>query len=254
MEAVAVGPSWGVELLRDRFLDVVHRLAVAGGRMELSPSLLSQACVEVLPGVEGAGISMAQKALRVPLGWSNDDVGTAERLQTTLGDGPCLSAMHTNAPLVADAAVAARQWPVYFDDLVRLTPYRSVASFPLRGDDGSPFGALDLYASATALDPTLPLPGVVDAVARAIAMVVSGAFAQLYDDDAHVPAWLQADPAVDRMSVWTAVGMLMASTGQTDADALATLRAWAYSHGRTLDEVAGSVVEREIPIATILVD
>ena len=241
-------------MLRDRFLDAVHRLAVAGSRMELSPSLLSRACVEVLPGVEGAGGSMAQKALRVPLGWSGDDVGTAERLQTTLGDGPCLTAMHTGAPLVADAAVAARRWPVYFDDLTRLTPFRSVASFPLRADDEKPFGALDLYAHSSELSSTLPLPDIADAVAGPIAMIVSGAFAQLYDDDARVPTWLDADPAVDRMSVWTAVGMLMADSGRTDADALATLRAWAYSRGQSLDEVAGSLVDRELTVDAILVD
>lgn len=221
--------------------------------MELSPSLLSRACVEVLPGVEGAGISMAQKALRVPLGWSGDDVGTAERLQTTLGDGPCLTAVNTGAPLVADAHVAARHWPVYYDDLVRRTPFRSVASFPLRADE-RPFGALDLYSSSTELSSTLPLPDIADAVAGPIAMIVSGAFAQLYEHDARVPAWLDADPAVDRMSVWTAVGMLMANSTRTDADALATLRAWAYSRGQSLDEVAGSLVGHELTVDAILID
>ena len=234
-------------------MDAVHRLALVSGWMELSPSLLSRACVEVLPTVEGAGISMAQKALRVPLGWSGDDVGTAERAQTTLGDGPCLTAMHAGAPLVADAAVAVRRWPVYYDHLARLTPYRSVASFPLGADDGKPFGALDLYASSTDLSSTLPIPDVADAVAGPVALIVSGAFAQLYDDDARVPAWLDADPAVDRMSVWTAVGMLVSAGSQTDADALATLRAWAYSRGQTLDEVAGSLVDRELTVDAILV-
>jgi hypothetical protein len=235
-------------------LDAVHRLVLAGSRTELSPSLLSQACVEVVQPIEGAGISMSQKALRVPLGWSDEDVGTAEQLQSTLGDGPCLAAMHTGAPLVADAKVAARQWPIYFDDLTRLTRFRSVASLPLCGDDGKPFGALDLYTSSTELSSTLPLPDIADAVAGPIAMIVSGAFAQLYDEDARVPAWLDAGPAVDRMSVWTAVGMLRANSSQTDADALATLRAWAYSRGQTIDEVAGSLVDRELTVDAILVD
>jgi hypothetical protein len=239
--------------LKERYLTAVHRRARSGGRWEISPSLMSRACVDVLPPVEGAGISMTQKALRVPLGWSSDTVGAAERAQTTLGAGPCLSASHACAPLAADATVIAARWPVYCDELFRLTPYRSVASLPLQVSDDEPaFGALDLYATSTDLSSTLELSDIADALARPIAAIVSGAFSRLYDDDAHIPAWLDADPAVDRMTVWTAVGMLIAESHQSDADALATLRAWAYSRGRSLDDVAADLVEHVTPLEAVL--
>jgi ANTAR domain len=240
--------------LRKRYLEAVHRRTTSGGPAELSPSVLSQACVDVLPLVEGAGISMAQKALRVPLGWSSDIVGAAERVQTTLGSGPCLSAVYTGTPLAADAAMIATLWPVYAQELARLTRYRSVASIPLRVDDKPPFGALDLYASSADLSSTLELSDVADAMAKPIAIILAGAFTRLYDDDPYIPEWLDADPAVDRMTVWTAVGMLMSASRQSDEDALATLRAWAYSHGRTLDEVAQDLVDRVTPLEAVLGD
>ena len=208
--------------------------------------------MDVLTSVEGAGISMAQKLLRVPLGWSSDAVGTAEQIQTTLGAGPCLSAVQSGAPSASDASVLADRWPVYYDELSRLTPYRSVASIPLQVDGTPAFGALDLYASSTDLSSTLQLADIADAIARPIAVILSGAFTRLYDDDPYIPEWLDADPAVERMTVWTAVGMLISASPQSDEDALATLRAWAYGHGLSLDEVANDVVERITSLEAVL--
>jgi hypothetical protein len=230
---------------------VRHRVTMTGSP-EVSPSVLSEACVDVLPTVEGAGISLAQRSLRVPLGWSSPTVGIAERAQTTLGSGPCIAAMHAGAARSADAAWMAQWWPVYWDELFRLTPYRSVVSLPLRRAEDPPFGALDLYSTGDDLASTLSLPDLEHAVADPISAVLSGAFAALYDADADVPAWIGDDPAVDRTTVWTAVGMLIAVSTQSDVDALATLRGWAYRHGRDLDEVAISLVERETTVATVL--
>ncbi len=217
-----------------------------------SPSLLARACVDVLP-VDGAGISLAQKMLRVPLGWSSDDVGVAERAQTTLGAGPCLSAVDEGSPLAAGAAEIAERWPVYWDEIHQRTPFRSVASVPLRVDDQRPFGALDLYSTAADLVP-LPLPEIDAALAMPIALLLSGSFDAVYEQEPEVPDWFDDDPAVERMAVWTAVGMVLSTRGGTDTDALATIRAWAYSNGRTLDDVAGSLVDRRLPLEVVLSD
>src|SRR4051794_28374895 len=158
---------------RRLYLDAIGRRLLSGGHSDYSPSLMSQACVDVLPSVEGAGISLAPTPLRVPLGWSSEEAGTAERAQTTLGAGPCLSAIHDRAALAADATLIAARWPIYFDELVRLTPYRSVASLPLQAKGEPPFGALDLYASSAELSFTLDLPDIAAAVAEPIAVLLS---------------------------------------------------------------------------------
>src|SRR4051812_14430217 len=214
---------------------------------------MCQACVDVLP-VDGAGISLTHRSLRVPLGWSSGSVGIAERAQTTLGAGPCLSAAQAGRALAADAATTAARWPVYWDELYRLTPFRSVASIPLRVDDEPIFGALDLYASSADLGSTLALLEVADAVAGPIANLLMGTSEQRDGDDFEGADWLYEDPAAERLTVWTAVGMLVAVSAQNDADALATMRAWAYSHERSLDEVANSLVDRDTPVESLLTE
>lgn len=179
-------------------------------------------------------------------------VGLAERAQTSIGAGPCLSAAAAGGPLAAHAEAIADKWPADWGELHRLTPFRSVASLPL-GLEGEPiFSAVDLYASSTDLTLTLDLPAVAAAVAGPVSMMLSGAFDRLYDEEFTVPEWLTEDPAVQRVTVWTAVGMVVAASGQTDTDALATLRAWAYSRGRTLDDGAGSLADRHTSVESLL--
>jgi hypothetical protein len=239
--------------LKQSYLGAVSERVLASMTIDVSPSLMCRACVDVLP-VDGAGISLVQKSLRVPLGWSSPAVGAAERAQTTVGAGPCLSAAEAGSALAAGDRVIADRWPFYWDELLRLTPFRSVASLPLRVRGEPTFGALDLYADAAGLTPTLALPDLMTSVADPIAVMLSGAFARLYDDEAGLPNWLMEDPAVERVTVWTAVGMVVGSTGQDDLDALATLRGWAYSRGLSLDEVADRLVGRDLPVEEVLAD
>jgi hypothetical protein len=77
--------------LADRFRTAVRQTyREHSADAELVPMVLCQACVQVLP-VAGAGLSITDQ-LRIPLGASDEVVARAERLQTTLGEGPCLTA------------------------------------------------------------------------------------------------------------------------------------------------------------------
>ena len=112
---------------------------------EVLPMLLAQACVKVLH-VTGAGISITD-GLRVPLGASDAMAARAEALQTTLGEGPCLDATATSEPLVADETTMAARWPMFHRELLAKTPFRAVASVPLKSAQLRRFGALDLYST-----------------------------------------------------------------------------------------------------------
>lgn len=68
------------------------------------------------------------------------------------------------------------------------------------------------------------------------------------------PAWLDSPAAERRSVVWQAMGFLNAGLGLTSTDALALLRAYAYSHGRDLDALAAQVIDREIPLEQLSVD
>jgi GAF domain-containing protein len=141
------GYCWSVTL-RERFDRALS--AGLGERTSTSPDLLPvvlcRATVAVLP-VEGAGLSLTGD-LRVPLGSSDDLAARGERLQVTLGEGPCLTAAALGQPLVADMKRMTTAWPLFAEEFLGQTPYRSVASVPLT-DDGSTFGALDLYSTRT---------------------------------------------------------------------------------------------------------
>lgn len=203
----------------------------------LLPTLLSQACVQVLP-VEGAGISVTQD-LRVPLGSSDSTAALAERLQTTLGEGPCLDAVQSPLPLAAGRDDIRERWPVFGTEFLAQTPYRSVASLPLIPPRSARrLGALDLYrTTAEPMDRRL-LFQLATSVASPIAAVLAGA--PVGEDHAGItmPVWLNSDRVQARMEVWAAVGVVMAAASLDNADALALLRSYAFGHGTSLDDVA----------------
>src|SRR3712207_9447995 len=70
---------------------------------------------------------------------------TAERLQFTVGSGPCLFAAQSGWPVFAVDPVLSRRWPAFHDLLVTHTPYRSLVALPLR-DELTGLGVLSLYS------------------------------------------------------------------------------------------------------------
>jgi hypothetical protein len=52
------------------------------------------------------------------------------------------------------------------------------------------------------------------------------------------PGWLHGPTAQRRTRVWVAIAMLNTEFGLSASDALARLRAYAYAHDQTLDDVA----------------
>ena len=53
-----------------------------------------------------------------------------------------------------------------------------------------------------------------------------------------LPRWMNSAPVTQRMNVWVAVGILIEHAGLTNADALAAIRAYAYGHSASLDDIA----------------
>jgi hypothetical protein len=233
--------------LADRFDAAVMRvLRGRGTPRELLPMALSEAAIAVLP-VEGAGLSMLTD-LRVPLGASDEAVVHAEALQTTLGEGPCLSAAATGKALAADLETMAAKWPIFSQEFLTQTPYRSVASLPLRLDDSRTVGALDLYSTRAQQLELDFLAEIGTEVADPIAAILFGGLPLPAESDPLTEvAWLNHERTNQRMQVWVAVGILMERGRLTNPDALAVLRAYAYSHQMTLDAVAANLVGHKLP-------
>lgn len=211
---------------------------------ELLPVLLSRACVTVLP-IAGAGLSLMDE-LRVPIGASDGEVDGAERLQTTLGEGPCLAAAEAMQPLIFGQVAIADRWPIYWTELFRQTPFRSVASFPLRTLGGRHLGALDLYSTNPDSAAFRALGDVVSAVVDPIADILFDEPVTAEAQSGLLPLWLGVNPARRRMNVWVAIGILVEYANFSNRDALAVLRAHAFAVEASLDDVADRMMSRRL--------
>jgi hypothetical protein len=227
-------------------IDRFHRVRIARANdwsAEALPTRLVESCRDLFE-LDGVGISLIDK-LRIPLAATSLEAVTAEALQTTLGQGPCVTAAAHGTALVADASSMAATWPMFGAALNSGTPFRSVASVPLQTAGGSSFGAVDLYSvdtNSTTLDTVV---NDAEQVGQVMAESLINA-ASIYGLPGTMSRWMQSPSANRRFQVWTAVGMMMAYAGEPSRDALARLRGYAFSHDLTLDELASRLANREL--------
>jgi hypothetical protein len=221
--------------------------------VELLPVRLARAAAEVL-GVDGAGLSLYEHDFRVPLGASDDLATSAERLQFTQGEGPCLDAARDHRVLVADGAVLEARWPSYADALFQRTPYRAIVTMPLTINSGA-FGALDLFLVDPGRASTIGLAEastVADQIVDALSIAQVIADPDTVEGEDPSPVWLHTPIAQDRTFVWVAMGMVMVRMNIPADDALALLRSYAYGRDALLDDVAAAVVDGSLPVGEML--
>lgn len=188
-------------------------------------------------GLDGAGVSiLSAGGIHEPLYGSNEVASTIERLQVTLGEGPCLDALVTGAPvLVTDltdpAEVVSGRWPVFRNEATRIGA-RAIFAFPIRIGAVS-LGAVDMYReTAGPLSP--PELGYALASVEEVGLAVLEAPDYYGNADA---------PTIINMIVHQAAGMAM---GQLDCgieEAMVRLRAASFAESLALTELAADVVK-----------
>ena len=226
-----------------RVADILASLA-EGGPAGGWPGHLVEAC-RTSTRVSGVGLAvMGPSGAGGVLAATAGDAVRIEDLQFTVGEGPCLTAHASARPVVAQEAEIASRWPAFYDELVARTTVRDIISLPL-ADETRGFGALDLY-----LVPPNDVRAVslFDALAVATEVVSVFSRAGRADRDREGPAWLDAPAAERRSLVWQAIGFVNAGLEISSDDALALLRAHAYSEGLQLDDLAVQVLSRRIPL------
>ena len=203
---------------------------------------LAVACAEVLP-VSGAGITVfSPSGIRIPMGASSLEVTRAERLEFTVGAGPCLRAFRVGSPVRAPGAVLAMKWPAFYRLLLHGTKFRSVTSVPLI-DGGTVLGTLDLYFVGCRDLSTAGLAHTVD-VSRTISTALLQAGVVPIPDGTE--RFLTSAPVTSRNWVFVATAHVRELTGGTVEQALETLRRQAAATDRTIDDVACDVVTRRL--------
>jgi hypothetical protein len=203
----------------------------------LAPSLdglLRSSCLAT--GLDGAGVSIVSlSGTREPVYASDETADDIERLQLTLGEGPCVDSSATGTPvLVADLTdprdVSAHRWPVFRSEATRIGA-RAIFAFPIR--IGAVWlGAVDFYRLS-------PGPLSRPALGTALSSVEEVGLAVLEAPD-HYGDTEAATPM--NMVVHQAAGMVMGQLDGSIEEAMVRLRATAFAEALPLNELATEVV------------
>jgi ANTAR domain len=198
-----------------------------------------QACAEALDGM-GAGLSMRSNGRGLePLLATDPAIGELEELQSTYGDGPSNDVLASGAPvLLADLSDlnSGRRWPAFAPAATE----RGVCGlfvFPV-GAGAARLGVLSVYRRQTGL---LRPDQVQDALIYADAIFVM-ALDHRRGLSADLHEVIDAAFSARRAEVHQAAGVIASQQHTNVADALARLRAYAYSRGRPLHELAAEVM------------
>lgn len=206
----------------------------AGGHAADRIQTLCEACVQET-NVDGAGLAiLATDGTPEPVYVSDPRSRLIEDLQFTLGEGPCMDAVSSGAPVLVDDLRAlvdrAHRWPAFSGE-VEPTGVRAVFAFPIR-IGAVALGTLDLYRDSPGGLSTRELGLALKTVDRAGALLLDLGASTL--DAAVEPTY--------RMVVHQAAGMVMAQLDTTVDVALARLRAAAYGEDIPINELAKDVV------------
>ncbi len=173
-----------------------------------------------------------------------------DELQFTLGEGPCLESVLTQAPvLVIDLADPDRRggtrWPMYGPAMLS-RGMRGVFAVPVLVA-GEYIGALDLFRAQPGALGSGELAGALVAAELAelplLDLLGGDLQAAIADPDSF--AWTELN-SITRAEVAQATGMLVGQLEIEPAEALVRLRAYAYSVGRTATEVARDILEHRL--------
>jgi hypothetical protein len=216
---------------------------------ELLPERLVRAAAAMLP-VADASLSLLEGGdKRVPLGSSSPDAGVAERLQFTVGDGPCMTAQRLAEPVFAPEEELRRRWPQFTEKLFEQTPFRAVVAFPLQQALAG-IGAIDLYFRRGERIAQLE---VFDAMAVGELITAALSEAAVFSDwvPGEGPDWMHAPAARRRSLVWQAMGRLGLQLDVDGPQALEVLRSHALATGREVEEVAVDVLTDRLDAAAL---
>jgi hypothetical protein len=201
------------------------------------PKRLCASAARVLDCDGGAVTVAYTRPERVTLASTDDAALILEEAQDVTGQGPGPEAFTTGTYQrgdFEDAQATDERWPLLnFDSVPHLLPV-VVHALPL-GPPTSAIGVLTLYQRGTGRDID---QDAAEVVARAVTAVIM----------ADLPGELDGEHGVwsERAEVHQATGMVVAQLHVPEEDALALIRAHAYSHDQSVKTTARAVVNHRL--------
>lgn len=199
---------------------------------------LCLAVAQAMPA-RGAGVSvLTESGTRLMAAASDEVSGRIDELQFTLGEGPCMDAFATRRPVLEpDLEVAGcARWPAYAR-AASAEGARAVFAFPLQVG-AARLGVLDLHR-----DRSGDLSRAEFSLGVTFAQVATALLLDSQESAVNGRAAAGLDEHLGGHTVLhQAQGMVMVQLGVTLVEALALLRAYAYSRDRDLGEVGRLIV------------
>ncbi|GAA1089238.1 GAF domain-containing protein [Pseudonocardia alni] len=156
-----------------------------------------------------------------------------ENTQLTVGEGPCVDAVLGARPVLVPVMAGAPRWPAY-EPIASENGVAAEFAFPLRTGVGNPLGVLDLFRTD---------PGDMSAEEHDGADLLVLLACEVLGRHVHrAEQWLPNSHG----TVQIASGMVAAALDISPERGLLLMRARAYAEGTTLDDLARSIVGREV--------
>ena len=219
--------------------DAFERALRALRSAEIADDELSRPFALALP-MGGVSISTFGELCPSETVSATDDVATrVDEIQLDLSEGPCWTALATDAPVLETDLVQRPNaaWPA-FNDAVRSEPVGAVFAFPVAFGP-FPLGAIDVYVPepATIEDDTVrQAMTLASAVSR---RVLRRALRSIADED---DALLDRSPSSRRV-VHQATGVVLAQLDISPEDAYLLLQGHAFARRTTMRRVAEEILD-----------
>ncbi|MFJ2771397.1 GAF and ANTAR domain-containing protein [Streptomyces sp. NPDC087300] len=213
--------------LQEVYARRAERWAAGHGLQPRFMTGVAEAC-----GMESAALALVdagQNQLAVAV--SDEPARAAQDLEFVLGEGPCRDAAAALRPVHASGTAIQTRWPGYGPAL-RSLGIVTVSAVPLHAQD-SCVGSLAVFDPRPRHTDTAALTDIADALTRIVALGPD-ADPELYGDTDH------------RDTVQQAVGMVSARTGCSVADALALIKARAFTTEVPTEAVARLVLRGDL--------
>ena len=205
-----------------------------------APRSLCSPFVDAFP-VSGASISVFGWGGQQSTICSTDRLAArVETLQFELGEGPHWEALKVGAPVLCPDLLAAASWPV-FSTAAQDLGVRAVFAFPMKLG-AAVVGVVDLYCLSPQSFNAQQTSLATSMADRTAAAAVNRATRSAND---HVVRDNETTPAL-RREVHQATGIIQVQLDTNATEAFTRLRAYAFSSGRGVDDVARDVVSRAL--------
>ena len=206
--------------------------------------VLASPFLDALP-ISGLAISVLNREDKPTLLYASDSVAARlEELHFDLGEGPLFDCVASgNAILVPDVA-NAHDWPMFLSDAQDMST-AALYVFPLT------LGAVSI--GAVLCHSSIPDTFGPDdaALGSALSRAIAGPALRLAVSMAGGGDADDATPIETRREVHQATGMVLLQLNSTATDAFARMRAYAFSNGISLREVAKNVLAHDLDFSAL---